>query len=93
MHTRLRGRAGVHQREQVRDEEPFCRHCMAKGRRSPTTQVDHIIPLFKGGTNDRSNLQGLCDPCHSAKSARDTGKKPGRPWREIGPDGWPIGQD
>lgn len=31
--------------------------------------VDHILPLRRGGTNDRSNLQALCASCHSRKTA------------------------
>ena len=29
---------------------------------------DHIVPLFKGGTNDLSNFQLLCDDCNWKKS-------------------------
>jgi 5-methylcytosine-specific restriction protein A len=65
---RLRGRAGVKQRAEVRREEPLCRICLAHGRTSATTQVDHIRSLASGGSNDRSNLQGLCGDCHDAKS-------------------------
>jgi 5-methylcytosine-specific restriction enzyme A len=67
-HPRLRGRAGVRLRQQVRDEEPLCRRCLAEGRTRATAEVDHIRPLSRGGSNDRSNLQGLCAPCHLAKS-------------------------
>jgi len=33
--------------------------------------VDHIEPIARGGSNDRSNLQLLCKPCNKTKSARD----------------------
>lgn len=33
----------------------------------PSFDVDHIIPLHKGGTNDVTNLQILCCRCHRMK--------------------------
>ena len=34
-----------------------------------TYEMDHVKPLFKGGTNAESNLQALCKRCHMLKSA------------------------
>ena len=44
------------------------------GRVAPPQEVDHIIPLEQGGTHDETNLQALCKPCHSAKTAREDGR-------------------
>ena len=33
--------------------------------------IDHIIPLARGGSNDRLNIQLLCGPCNLSKQARD----------------------
>jgi 5-methylcytosine-specific restriction protein A len=65
---RKRGRAGQRERAQVIAEEPFCRRCLEDGKRVGTDVVDHIVPLSEGGSDARSNKQGLCNPCHDAKS-------------------------
>ncbi|NDD64945.1 MAG: HNH endonuclease, partial [Acidobacteria bacterium] len=31
-------------------------------------EVDHITPLCQGGSNEPSNLQALCKPCHADKT-------------------------
>jgi 5-methylcytosine-specific restriction endonuclease McrA len=33
-------------------------------------EIDHIVPLSEGGSNDASNLQALCLMCHRVKSNR-----------------------
>jgi len=39
-------------------------------------EIDHIIPLADGGSNETSNLQALCLMCHRVKSNRaSVGKK------------------
>lgn len=37
------------------------------------TELDHVVPLFKGGDDDDSNRQGLCRDCHTVKTAKDRG--------------------
>lgn len=52
---------------------PLCVHCEAKGRVTQATEVDHIIPIQVDPMRkyDRTNWQGLCHSCHSAKTNRD----------------------
>jgi 5-methylcytosine-specific restriction protein A len=56
-------------RYRVLEEEPVCRIC----RKAVATEVDHILARAKGGTDDRSNLRGLCKACHSVKTIREDG--------------------
>ncbi|WP_425298093.1 HNH endonuclease [Nocardia brasiliensis] len=37
----------------------------ADGCLTDATQVDHIIPVSRGGTNDPANLRAACTPCNS----------------------------
>jgi 5-methylcytosine-specific restriction enzyme A len=46
--------------------QPECEMCG-----EPATDVDHILPLRKGGDNGVGNLQSLCKRCHSRKTARE----------------------
>ena len=32
------------------------------------TQVDHVMPLARGGTDDEANLQSVCVDCHRLKT-------------------------
>lgn len=48
--------------------EPLCAECKRLGRVTLATQRDHIKPLAEGGVDDETNVQGLCEPCHEAKS-------------------------
>lgn len=68
---RVRGRAGQKARAQVIAEEPLCRKCLELGRTTPTAVVDHIKPLAWGGSDARSNKQGLCKRHHDEKSAAE----------------------
>lgn len=47
---------------------PLCVDCEAAGRVTAAVELDHVIPLAKGGTWEWSNLAGRCTPCHAAKT-------------------------
>lgn len=46
---------------------PICCRCQMR----PTTDVDHIVPRSRGGSDDERNLQPLCGACHKSKTARE----------------------
>ena len=70
---RLRGRPLQKRNKRFLQEHPLCVMCEAKGRVSVAEEVDHIIPLYRGGADEWENLQGLCKACHAEKTARDMG--------------------
>jgi 5-methylcytosine-specific restriction protein A len=75
-------------RQQVlKRDKHLCQPCLRASALSPATQVDHIIPKAKGGTDDLENLEGICSPCHKRKTTLENG---GRPKVAIGLDGWPV---
>jgi 5-methylcytosine-specific restriction enzyme A len=86
--SRIRGRKLQTLRLRYFQEFPLCVACEARGEIRAATELDHITPLFKGGTNDYSNYQGLCEACHKDKTAKDLGSQP-KP--VTGLDGWPQG--
>ncbi len=52
---------------------PWCSECAARGKRTKATDVDHVVALRRGGTNDINNLMPLCHSCHSRKTAQVDG--------------------
>lgn len=57
-------------REYVFQRDGFrCRGC-AKSPPEVQLQIDHIIPIAQGGSNDISNLQTLCKTCNRRKKDR-----------------------
>ena len=67
--------------------EPLCRCCEAAGRANAAAEVDHVVPIGRGGEEwDRANLQPLCRACHEAKSARENAAA----LKRVGLDGVPL---
>lgn len=62
---RIRLNASVRQYVFQRDRH----RCQSCGQ-TTNLQIDHIIPLARGGSNDISNLQTLCATCNQRKRDR-----------------------
>jgi 5-methylcytosine-specific restriction protein A len=69
-----------------------CEKCRRQGIVTPGTIADHIKPLSRGGTGERSNYQLLCRPCSDAKTLADKGAT-ARPKGGVGRDGRPTSAD
>lgn len=65
-------RAWAKAREGFLARHPLCVHCLASGKVTPATRVDHIV-AHKGDSRlfwDKSNWQPLCESCHNRKTAK-----------------------
>ena len=54
------------------ERNPLCAECERQGRITLATERDHIKSLAEGGLDEDSNVQGLCVPCHDAKSKSES---------------------
>jgi 5-methylcytosine-specific restriction enzyme A len=52
----------------------LCQPCLRNSEVTKATQVDHIVPKAEGGTDDDDNLQAICSPCHTAKTAQESAR-------------------
>lgn len=71
--ARLRGAGGKHTAADIDEilaaQNGRCAYCRTDLRSG--YEVDHIIPLAKGGTNGRRNIQVLCPTCNRHKRTKD----------------------
>jgi len=51
--------------------------CQACGEVGTNHEVDHVVPLEQGGSNELGNLMLLCVACHAAKTAREATRRAG----------------
>ena len=61
----------------ARERPRMCAECYRQGFVRFGDELDHIAPLWKGGSNDPRNLQWLCTPCHAEKTAREAAERGG----------------
>ncbi len=46
--------------------------CCSCGRVTMELELDHIVNVAQGGTDDEANLQSLCVECHKKKTSRES---------------------
>jgi 5-methylcytosine-specific restriction endonuclease McrA len=77
-------------KKQIAGKQRFCCSANVEGYKCPLDkkpfdesgyEIDHIVELCNGGSNEDSNLQALCIMCHRVKTSRmmmkpKTAKKP-----------------
>jgi hypothetical protein len=49
----------------------------------PGWHADHVTPLADGGANEIANMQPLCAPCHTGKTARENSARVPRVSRPV----------
>ncbi|WP_201555800.1 HNH endonuclease [Psychrobacter sp. 72-O-c] len=60
------GRPWRRKREQIFTRDKFT--CQVCGRVGGDLELDHIVNVAKGGTDDDDNLQTICTTCHKPKT-------------------------
>ena len=50
----------------------ICQACLRDGVVHQGTEVDHIVPKARGGTDDDENLQTICREAHRAKTQAES---------------------
>jgi 5-methylcytosine-specific restriction protein A len=55
----------------ILNRDPFCLFCQRENKLTASTQVDHIKPISERPDLrlDPANLRGLCESCHSRRTA------------------------
>ena len=71
--ARIYGAGGSYTNKQIAEllekQNCCCAACAASLKEK--RELDHIIAIARGGSNDISNLQWLCPPCNRSKGAKD----------------------
>lgn len=75
---RVTGRRLQRSNARILEANPLCVLCQEAGVVAAAVEVDHIIPLHLGGADEDHNKQGLCKPCHDAKSAEEARDRAGQ---------------
>jgi hypothetical protein len=69
----------------LKRDSGLCQVCKRLGLITQGNEVDHILPKHLGGTDDDTNLQTICKPCHRAKTQAEATASRGLQTRNSGP--------
>lgn len=56
----------------IKRDNYLCQECLKAGIFTSGAEVDHIVPISKGGTDNLDNLQLLCKRCHAQKTYKES---------------------
>lgn len=77
--ARMRGRRLQERRLRLWTADPCCAVCgvltSLDGKAATPFQLDHKVPLFKGGEDIDANCQVLCTDCHDQKTDSDLDRR------------------
>lgn len=68
------GRPWRRLRQEILERDKYlcqCEDCKASKQVTLADEVDHIVPISQGGTDDPSNLRAINSEHHKAKTARE----------------------
>lgn len=66
------GRPWRRKREAVlKRDGNLCQPCNRSGKLQIAHEVDHIVPMSEGGSDDEANLEAICTGCHKVKTAAE----------------------
>lgn len=70
------GRPWRRKRDRILKRDGYMCQCSeCKGLKRIANEVDHVVPLSQGGTDDDSNLIAIAAyPCHARKTARESAR-------------------
>lgn len=66
------GRPWRRLRDQILARDLYTCQVCGKVADADQLDVDHIVNIAQGGSDDKSNLQTLCKPCHKIKTQKES---------------------
>ena len=70
LHCHKKRNVSSQQKKQICFDQNYI--CLKCDKRVISLEIDHIIALYRGGSNTLTNLQGLCAGCHAKKTIRES---------------------